>query len=302
MSKEMSLFKNGADVPAYLTGGASDLTRGLAGGGNIKRISIKGGVFRMMAGGRQVALNEERSMNFIVIDAAPAISRTYYDGQYVEGEDATPVCWSDDGNAPSVDAPKPQSKTCAMCPQNVKGSGQGESCACRFSQRLAVVLEGDMEGGVYGIQLPAMSVFGQGVGRYSPLQDYARKLASFNVSLERVVTEFRFDTQAQVPKLFFQAVRPLTQDEYQQVQALQEEDNSALVGPRTFPKPQAAASAAVSETGDDDEAPAPAPAAKKVRSKKPEPTVREAAKPAPAEPTESNDDALADLLEEWADD
>jgi hypothetical protein len=206
-----------------------------------------------------------------------------------------------------------------MCPQNAKGSGTGDSRACRFSQRLVVALEGDIAGGAYGIQLPAMSVFGASVGRYSPLQEYAKKLASFNVSLEKVVTEFRFDTQAQVPKLFFQAIRPLTQDEYQQVLSMQKEDHSALIGPRDFPAPT---SGALEAEGEEDEAeeeevakPAPAAPKTKARAKaKPAPSeseekppvVRAAPTASPPATVEENTDAskdkLAQLLEDWADD
>lgn len=309
---EMSLFKSGAAIPDYLVSGPSDITRALAGSGT-KKISIRGGVFRMMSGGQQLAINEDRSMNFIVVDAAPAVSRTFYSGPYNEAQDHPPACWSDDGVAPSPTAYEPQCKTCAMCPQNAKGSGTGDSRACRFSQRLVVALEGDIAGGGYGIQLPAMSVFGASVGRYSPLQEYAKKLASFNVSLEKVVTEFRFDTQAQVPKLFFQAVRPLTQDEYNQVLALQKEDHSALIGPRDFPAPESDADEAEENPAseDEDEVEPPPPAAPKAkarstRSKEEKPPVvrtpAATSDPAENEDADASKGKLAQLLEEWADD
>jgi hypothetical protein len=307
---EMQLFKSGGLVPDYLKGGTSDLTRALAGGDSVKRVSIKGGVFRMMVGSKELAINEDRSMNFIVVDAAPAIARTYYEGSYQEGVDAAPVCWSDDGFKPSDKAIKPQATACAMCPKNAKGSGAGESRACRFSARLAVALEGDLDGGVYGISIPAMSLFGDSVGRYSPLQDYARKLAQFNVSMEKVVTEFRFDTKAQVPKLMFQAVRPLDPAEYAKVQELQETDLSALVGPRTFdpPKETAVASpyaADVDEDAVEDED--ELDEAETMDEKEPEPRRRgrptkTATKTTTKAVAEVEDEELANVLEDWADD
>jgi hypothetical protein len=39
-------------------------------------------------------------------------------------------------------------------------------------------------------------------------------LAGFNVNVTAVVTEMRFDTDSATPKLFFKALRPLTEDEY----------------------------------------------------------------------------------------
>lgn len=318
---EMQLFKQGGVIPDYLKGGTSDLTRSLAGGDSIKRVSIKGGVFRMMVGSKELAANEERSMNFVVVAAAPAVARKFYDSGYVEGADAVPVCWSDDGFKPSAKAFKPQSSTCAMCPKNAKGSGANDSRACRFFARLAVALEGDLEGGAYGINIPAMSLFGDSVGRYSPLQDYARKLAQFNVSMEKVVTEFRFDTKAQVPKLMFQAVRPLSKDEYEQVLAMQEEDLSAHIGPMEFTAAEGAPAASpyaqdnpdededeeTAAFADDDEEEEEVVAPKTVKAKKsdaPRPRGRpstKATKPV-AKAVEVEDDDLAEMMREWADD
>jgi hypothetical protein len=89
------------------------------------------------------------------------------------------------------------------CPQNIKGSGQGESRACRFNQRLAVVLANDLNGDVLQLQLPATSIFGKAEGDNHPLQSYARLLAAQSISPEMVVTRMKFDTQKESPKLFF---------------------------------------------------------------------------------------------------
>jgi hypothetical protein len=97
---------------------------------------------------------------------------------------------------------------------NVKGSGQGESKACRFSQRLAVVLANDIQGDVMQLTLAATSIFGKEEGEKRPLQAYARYLAAQSINPETLVTRLRFDTKAAVPKLFFQPVRWLEDDEY----------------------------------------------------------------------------------------
>jgi hypothetical protein len=97
---------------------------------------------------------------------------------------------------------------------NVKGSGQGDSKACRFSQRLAVVLANDIGGDVMQLQLAATSLFGKEEGDKRPLQAYARYLAAQNINPETLVTQLRFDTKAAVPKLFFKPVRWLEDDEY----------------------------------------------------------------------------------------
>ena len=64
------------------------------------------------------------------------------------------------------------------------------------------------------LTLAATSIFGKEDGDKRPLQAYARYLAAQNISPETLVTRLKFDTKAAVPKLFFQPVRWLEDDEY----------------------------------------------------------------------------------------
>ena len=155
-------------------------------------------------------------MDVVVVAAAPTVSRTFYKGQYQEGVVASPDCYSQDGVNPAADSAEPQSKSCSNCPQNVAGSGQNNSRACRYSQRIAVVLDNDMEGDVFQVTLPAQSIFGKPEANGKmPLQAYAKHLAGHNVPITAVVTEMRFDTGSATPKLTFKAKRALSEDEYQ---------------------------------------------------------------------------------------
>jgi hypothetical protein len=185
----------------------------------MKRISTKGGVFRLIAGGKEVAAIDDRHLDVVIVNAAPKVSRTFYAGQFVEGQATAPNCWSADGDLPDSSIKEPQSKSCATCPQNIKGSGQGDSRACRFSQRLAVVLANDIEGDVMQLTLAATSIFGKEDGDKRPLQAYARYLAAQSISPETLVTRLKFDTKAAVPKLFFQPVRWLDDAEFETVSA-----------------------------------------------------------------------------------
>jgi hypothetical protein len=65
------------------------------------------------------------------------------------------------------------------------------------------------------LTLAATSIFGKEEGDKRPLQAYARYLAAQNINPETLVTRLRFDTKAAVPKLFFQPVRWLEDDEYE---------------------------------------------------------------------------------------
>jgi hypothetical protein len=219
MSNDLAMLDVG--LPSYLKEVELDeatkaLMGGTGGGGGVKRISIKGGVWRMMVNGKEIAKNEDRSMNVIVVAAAPKVSRTFYLKQFAEGGDITaPDCWSADGDVPDSKAVNPQSKRCVDCQQNVKGSGQGESRACRYSQRLALVLANDIKGDVFQLTLPAASIFGEGAPGKWPLQTYAKMIGSRGIPITAVVTEMRFDTDSATPKLTFKPVRVLESGEHE---------------------------------------------------------------------------------------
>lgn len=222
MSTELSTILN-SGLPDYLRNAELDAaTKALMGGSNtgggIRRISIKGGVWRMMVNGKELAKNEERSMNVVIVAAAPKVSRSFYAKQYTEGTEITaPDCWSADGNAPDPKATSPQASRCVDCPMNVAGSGQGNSRACRFSQRIAVVLANDIGGDVFQLTLPAASIFGDGEAGKQPLQAYGKMLGSKGVPVTAVVTEMRFDTNSATPKLTFKPVRILDSAEHELV-------------------------------------------------------------------------------------
>lgn len=294
MSNEMTLF-GGKQLPAHLQNLAVDATTkalaGAAGGG--RRISIKGSVFRMIEDGKQVAENEDRAMNIVVVAAAPSVNRQYYAAGYVEGGEMTaPDCFSSDGVAPDADASTPQSANCASCQQNIAGSGQGESRACRFQQRLAIVLEGDIGGPVYQLPLPATSLFGKGEPNNvkMPLQAYARYLASHGLPITAVVTEMRFDTAVSTPKLTFKAVRPLTEEEYAISQS-QGASNDALQAVKLSVFKQDTKNAPKAE------APVAKPVAKAAPAAQPEAEPVSVAKPKPAAPAAKR--PVADVIAEW---
>lgn len=219
MANELSMLKG--NLPAHLRGGVDETTRALMGAGadagpSVKRISIKGSVFRMMVGGKEVAKNEDRAMNIVIVGAAQYNSRAFYEATFSEGQTVKlPDCFSDNGITPNAKSTSPQAASCKDCPQNVDGSGPtGKGRACRFSRRLAVVLENDQQGDVFQITLPAQSIFGKGSEGKLPLEAYVRLLGSNNVSVTSVVTEMRFDTASATPKLTFKAVRYLEEDEF----------------------------------------------------------------------------------------
>jgi len=220
---DLALFKNG--IPAHLRNlGTDEATKALAGnkatkaaGSSMKRISIKAGVFRMIVDGKEVAQNEDRAMPIIIAAAAAHDSRTFYAKRFEEGQTVSaPDCWSNDGKTPDAKAENPQSARCLDCPQNIAGSGQGNSRACKYSRRLAVMLENDPTHSVYQITLPSNSLWGAESGKLG-IKPYAEFLGSHGLGVTHVVTEMRFDTASSSPKLHFKATRPLTEEEIVEV-------------------------------------------------------------------------------------
>lgn len=294
---------NPSAVPAFVKarGELSAVAKALAGGagGGGKRISIKGGVFRLVAGGKEVAAIDERYLDVVIVNSAPKVSRVFYMAKYEADKVVAPACWSNDGEKPAADAQDKQATTCNECPQNIAGSGQGNSRACRYQQRLAVVLANDMGGDVLQLTLPATSIFGKEVGEDRPLQAYARWLVAQNIDPTEVVTRMRFDTKSESPKLFFKTMRYLTDDEYPvctekgaSVEAKQaitmtvaKMDKVAEVSePIQGTKPKAAAAK---------KAAAPAPAEEEAD----EPVVRKEEKKPTAVPAKKAN--LADMVDDW---
>ena len=233
---------NPTKAPSFAkTGELSTIAKSLTGGNggmSGKNISIKGGVFRLISDGKEIAAIDDRHLDVVIVAAAPKVGRTFYMGKYEEGKTTSPSCWSADGDKPDASIAAPQHANCADCPQNIQGSGEGNSRACRFSQRIAVVLANDMRGDPLALSLPATSIFGKDDGGNMPLQAYARWLAAQNINPEHVVTRLRFDTKAAVPKLFFKAMRWLTDDEFEGVTEKMEAEVTKKMVVMSFSAPQ----------------------------------------------------------------
>ena len=313
----VALF-NPSQVPAFAKKGLSDTAKALAGGGVAggKRISIKGGVFRLLSGGKEVAAIDDRHLDVVIVKAAPKINRVFYAKSYDSDAVTGPDCWSPDGETPSPDSANKQASRCSECPQNIAGSGQGNSRACRYQHRLAVVLADGVDGDVMQLTLPATSIFGKAEGDNRPLQEYARWLAAQDISPETVVTRMKFDTKSESPKLYFKAMRWLNDDEYATVEGQAESadakkaitmtvakmDNAPakLEGKppaKALPKPEPVA---------EEEPPAPEPKAKKAAKPAPAPVAEEVDEPEvrtapPKKPVVAEKSSLVNMVAEWDD-
>ena len=208
------------DLPDFLQqAGVSDLTKSLAGKTGVKRIVPKNGIFRKVVGGEEMG-KVKGNLNAIIVNASPKVGRIFYAKQWTpDAEPSAPDCFSNDGNTPDAGSANAQSDRCDSCPQNIKGSGMGNSKACRYSQRIAMVLEEDfgtsLEGEIYQMNLASKSLFGDSTADNThTFGNYTKYLANNGKSLDYVVTTISFNEENDNQSVLFTPARFINKAEY----------------------------------------------------------------------------------------
>lgn len=223
MTTAIDIFKSA--VPTYAQNAKSkamqSMAGGMAGGGFGNRISLRGNKFRFIQGGEDIGAHPQPYLDVVIFALSEHVQRLYYKGAFEAGSKEPPSCYSLNGKTPEADSPERQAATCAVCPQNVKGSGrQGNTKACAYKKRVVALSPDDLEGALWAHDVNAMSMFGeQAVNQnlYS-FKGYFEKLSAHNLDIAALVTRLTFDDSSSVPKLHFTATRVLTQDEFAIVQ------------------------------------------------------------------------------------
>lgn len=222
----VALFNN--QLPDYLKQvELDDVTKALAGGGGsqVKRIALGNNKFVLKVDGTEVSKTNSDKLEVVIVNASKHISRTFYAKAWDPKADAAPPdCWSNDGEKPDPSVKNPQSANCMGCPQDINGSGQGNTKACRKNRRIAVALAADLDGDVYQMTLQSKSIFydmkDPGDLDHMPFNQYAKYVGSQGYNLNTLVTEMRFDEDSTVGKLFFRPVRFLEKHEWEQAKKL----------------------------------------------------------------------------------
>jgi hypothetical protein len=238
MSNELANIIN--QNPALIQTGLDEDTLAVAGGvsSGPKRISIKGGVFRKYAGGKEVGAIEDRHMNVIIVKMAHNASRMFYDQAYQEGVQASPVCWSSDSNKPDADVEEPKAKSCSECPYSVRNSAAANGKQCRLSWRTAVVLPDDPSGDVLQLVLPSTSCWQKEESGKWGFRPYVQMLANNNVAASRVITKMQFDTKSPVPKVLFSPIGAVNPDDYPIIEKQAQSDVATQAVKLSIYKPQ----------------------------------------------------------------
>jgi hypothetical protein len=204
--------------------------------GGFPTISLKANKFSIRDGGEVAPLMNppaapgqpalpKMCLEVVVIDANPALSHTYFAGEYVEGENKEPDCRSANGVVPDSDAPSPQAAACATCPQYQWGSAVSNLTgkpirACTDSKQLAVIPAGDLSYKMLGLQV--------GPGSLSNWGKYIQALSGRGYGVATLVTNITFD-QTKTGVLEFSFNRFLTEEEFAKVNARKAGDDVKLI-------------------------------------------------------------------------
>lgn len=221
---------------------------GSTGGSTMRRIKLSNGRdFTRVINGEVIGNPVEKQLDVIIVGWLDEPSRKFYAGAYdPNAKGVTPDCWSNHGVKPEASSKNPQSNTCMECPQNVKGSGEGDRKACRYERRIAVLVAGDPSGTVYQMAIPAASLFSANEGNMYGFQGYRKFLVANNEAFDTVVTSIIYDRKAQTTKVFFKATRFLTAQEAELVDRAQDNPDTeryTLLSTATVDAPKAIAAA-----------------------------------------------------------
>jgi hypothetical protein len=111
-----------------------------------------------------------------------------------------------------------QGDRCDDCPQNIKGSGQGQSKACRYNRFIAVLLKDDfgtaLEGEVYQIKLASKSLFGDNDANAYTFENYTKYLGNNGKSVDHVVTRILFNENNDNQSVMFAPVGYINRQQY----------------------------------------------------------------------------------------
>jgi hypothetical protein len=211
------------EVPEFLqNAGVSELTKSLVGRPRTKRLVPKNGIWTKMVGGEAMG-KLKGDIDVIIVNAAPHVGRIFYARPWSpDAEPTAPDCFSNDGRTPDAKSANVQASRCDDCPQNIKGSGQGQSKACRYTRRLAVLLKEDfntsLEGEVYQINLASKSLFGDSANNAHMFENYKNYLGNNGKNIDHVVTRIMFNEDNDNQSVMFTPVGYINRQQYDVIQ------------------------------------------------------------------------------------
>ena len=226
MSTQLTLFGDKVGLPAHIADAFGDEDTNLVVREAIPALTFRGGKWRLKKDGEETVITRTDedgdaipvpTVQVIVLGVNQARSRIYFEGDFVEGENQQPHCWSSNGVAPDTDVETPCAQTCASCPWSVKGSkitkNEKEVTACATLKRLSIVPSGRLALGPMLLKLPQTSVWDKDAKEheakgYFAWDQYVSYLKARGVKhTASVVTKIKFDPNTAYPKLLFSAAK-----------------------------------------------------------------------------------------------
>jgi hypothetical protein len=229
-NQQVALFSQGGGAVALsnkfqamvAAGAGMDLGEGIRNSYGI--LGIKGGKFRVKYKGQETILSMQHPQDPIPVHPGElrrcgdrqgqrVPQQTVLPGNYVEGSNSPPDCFSLNGKTPSPQVQKPQHTNCALCPQNQFGSKIGDDGkkqkACRDTKKLAVVPLADIRNSTMG----GAMLFSVPPSALKDLSTMSDALKGRGYPYNSVAVRLGFDTSVSHPKPTFQALRPLSDPE-----------------------------------------------------------------------------------------
>lgn len=229
MSNQVTLFQQETGLavsskfqPLVAAGAGMDLGEGIRSSYGI--VGIKGGRFSVKYKGNSNILSmphpqdprQQLPVSFIdvvIIKANGFLNKQYYKGNYVEGSDSPPDCYSLNGKTPSAQVQAPMHTNCALCPMNQFGSKIGDDGkkqkACRDTKKLAIAPLADIKNSAMG----GAMLFRVPPSALKDLSVMSDALKGRGYPYNSVAVRVGFDTTVSHPKPTFQALRPLNDAE-----------------------------------------------------------------------------------------
>jgi hypothetical protein len=187
-------------------------------------LSIKGKVFRMRQGGKEIPYVDPTTnqvmtfLDVVFVNASRLLAKSYYKKGFNEGDMDPPNCWSLDSIRPDPSVAEKQSPICASCPMNAFGSritDSGKSAkACQDQRRIAVTLPH-----LLGQDVPTTVLLRVPQSSLKPMKEYVDMLARHQFEPTGCISRLSFDYNEAFPKLNFQFVKGLNDEEYDKVEA-----------------------------------------------------------------------------------
>ena len=162
------------------------------------RLSIDGNRFTLIDSAGNERPHNMLTLDIVIIDLNDNVSKMYWGKEYNPNDTGDiPLCWSDNGTAPSAQSQTPQAPKCLTCPHNVIGSAISKFTgakikACVDMKKVAFVIPG--EDGIYLMTVKP--------GSFKNWSAYVNMLANQKsdkhpggVELYEIVTQLAFESQ-----------------------------------------------------------------------------------------------------------